>query len=668
LPGLAQNKLSRPTAIDGDISLNLFMSLIPWLVVIWLYGVSACGEETNNVEFQKLAQMADRYELPAPPEKAELVLAYTGQLTWADRGVVFFTDPPPGREKTQSLNKFFVSDNEERLESGNGEGTFLPAFKLADLPNGRACVFYVWSTKTCYPIGKRIPATKPFSVDRKEFGPISPDEGMAFDPLCWIEESPVELLTAVQMTRAGFAKQAREYWHAIQEIYAETEDSQAINETNGLANDLQASREKTLVFCIYSFYYDSYRCQRVPDEKILAKLEALRNEYPQILQEFSGADVFSWGPEFIDSLKYSLTVKDEPMGRVEAALVKTAGHSPSPLGLYPDDDNYAETLSTREIYSGGLSAIKELIALRSSRRVLHGCEEQLGFSSGPPTPPLVISVSRLARQKLLEMTGPLADRDVRKLKEWQGDEAEFFQDLLSNIAVLDGGTSRLVAPIWILENKYPDILIKLCLEQTNVPLANCNFRALVEAVAHANVTNAAKVEALSHLYDRSPGILKKVQALHGLCRVDDAQISDRLAECLNHPFNDVREIQSSAVSYLLADVVNKTNRPEHWKAYLEATQRAKGMMKASLLASLTQIDRKVLNQEMALAIYRELLRDTSRIDMPSWSISVQDHVAGLAAEMLDLETKLWPELTLDERQSLRKQVEQELSQMNLPKF
>jgi hypothetical protein len=54
--------------------------------------------------------------------------------------------------------------------------------------------------------------------------------------------------------------------------------------------------------------------------------------------------------------------------------------------------------------------------------------------------------------------------------------------------------------------------------------------------------------------------------------------------------------------------------------------------------------------------------------LPPANISVQDYAAWLAAILLKIETKQWIDLSAEELQLLRQDVERQLSDMDLPKL
>ena len=623
------------------MSLQVFKAVsrfisIPLLFIVCQTNLTVASDE---MDFDKLVDVARRYNCPQPQESNQLVIGWGG--SW--RSV--------GQSNSQDA------------------GIYRPAFVL-EKAGKTASVLMGFATVSCKS-RKNIPSTRDFILS-------SPDEGEDGYTISHNHVSSFE--TCIQLARLGQKELANQLWNK----FSKSEYIDGGHPHEGIR--VLVSKPK-LLLARSIFEYNKNQTLR-PDsdwQEILKTLEELRNEFPELFSDVREDYNEHYRNQFIDDLKITVAAKSPEKSTVEASLMAWANSTGEMrhLGFY-HSRNVKVDAPARDIFNRGTESIKPLVDLVDDRRItLHVRQAIMNARE------YRLRVGDLAKKLLEEMTGansPTADRQSaiapNLWKDWfasvdLSNESEFFKTAAFNI---ENGKAYRV-PIRVLEARHPNSFINLvqAVAEHAQPTTYCHY--LTYSIRDSKTISVAEKSSLLSMLLRQLPDKKKRSAVQALAHVNKDLTAELVLPLVKQLPEDVEEPYWTSEAANLTHVVMHLKDVEVWTTYLQAAKKSSVGLRMEMMNPMNYSYIARTNLDFRLAFLSSFLDDrTVRVKKAGGEkfsgpcaaftfekISVQNFVAMKLASLI-LKSEDWPDdsWTSARWDQLRKEVRSELTMRNLP--
>jgi hypothetical protein len=590
------------------------------------------GLEPDEIDFPDLVKIADRYALPRPPMKAPLVLANTGWTTT-------------------------LGDS----STSHDPGIYRPAFLVRELPKGQARVLMGWTERVVNASAEHRPATRPYTL-------VPPDKkSKSYVLSCGNMSS---FVTAVQLAQQGKLVEARKVWEQVNA--AEFFDDE--NALEGVGR-WRAKPRVLLARCLYQHFYHAVLREDADLQTIHEKLVQLKHEFPVLFSD----DETNYYPHrrtrFVRHLGLTHSAKNAPRGSVEALLIlwgnRTSGFRH--LGFF-DDHNVESDRPARSIFGMGVRAIPELAKLVEDNRLTRHVSPAI-----MKKPEERVRLGELARRLLKEMTGSQNLATAQTVANQKDEERAFFED-----AAVDLNNGRISGfhdvPLWILGQKYPRSLLAICSGIPSRALPDVPLFTPAEVVAHSELTQEEKTEALAGVCERLKNTSGQRAVLQQLAIVNEERCVALLKPVLSKLPKDVNEPYWTCEAASYTHVLMQLQRDHIWEDYLRVAKRAAVGLRMEMMNPMNYSYIGEKNRGRRLAFLAAFLDDSTVRD-PSVNaarysgpcaaftfgkIEVRDFAAMKIASMLHFQVRATEFWTADQWTRLRREVRAALREETLP--
>ncbi|QDU42363.1 hypothetical protein Mal52_08190 [Symmachiella dynata] len=609
-----------------------------WISIRWfVLTLAVCGKlqgaDRNDIDFPELLKIAERYDLPLPPEKAPLILAYTDRTT-------------------------LTGDS----STSHDPGIYRPAFLLEKLPNGQARVLMGWNTTVVSTDADHRPSTRPYSLQPQQAKP----KGYVLE--C---NNMSSFVTALQLAQRSEMEKAKDIWEQV--------NAAEYFETRNAGEDLgeyRANPQVLLAHGLYLHLYEAVLPANADMKTILKKLFQLKREYPDLFSDDEDLYYPYRRTRFVRDLGLTIAAETAPEGSVEALLIGWGNQNNKfwHLGFF-DDHNIDSARPAREIFLMGAKVFPELNRLSKDQRLTR----QLDWAFVMRRPAERIRLGQLATQLSEVMAGSQKSETATSLGKQKGWEKEFFEK-----AAVDLENRRISGfhevPLWILGQKYPQSLMTICSKIPSRASRDARLFELAETVANSKLTSKEKTEALVGMSERLSDYSRKRSVLQQLARVNEERCIELLQPVLAQLPKDVNETYWTCEAAGYTHVVMQLQNDRIWKDYLEVAKHSAVGLRMEIMDPMNYSYIKDENRNRRLAFLASFLDDTEirdpSIDAAKYEgpcaaftfgkITVRDFAAMKIASVLDLEERPDEFWTQDQWSQLRQRVRTALNREDLP--
>lgn len=585
----------------------------------------SCAQIQWQIDFEPLIAQADRYQLPKPAEKAQLILGNTGWTT------------PIGNSS-----------------SDLDPSVYEPGFLLHANEDGSAKVMLGFAISNCEKRRDHQPATLPFVAK-----PPKPKlGGYAFRG-----NSLTSFSTAIQCARLGDFKNA----NSLAQLYLNAEYKDGFHAQEG-----DGAYEKDIPLLLarisYDFYHQKVREKDADLKQALVMLEKLKAEFPILFSDKAENYYENRRTLFITDLKLTVNSPPPEKDSIEDFLFQVAA-SDVPTHMRESDH------PIYKIYHQGTAAIPELVRLSTSRKLTTGVVP--AFMNAPERR---LRLGGVASSVLLDMVGTHAP-DTASDGIWQtwikttdlSDEKAFFSSAVKSTKS-DQGIDAGV-PLSILFHKYPESALSLAENFSGTD----HLTDFASALMDSTLEKSLKIKGLQTLYQKQRD-LKRRYMLQCLAELDPAAVSKEILPLIEKLPKDVNAPYWTCEEASVTHVVMQLDDPVVWTAFLAKAKTCSVGLRMEFMNPMNYSYIGDTNRDFRLAFLAAFLGDTatrtvkegdSRWDGPHAgftfdTISVRNFAATIIGSLLKVPGDPADHWTEKQWTPYRKQVEMALSKIELP--
>lgn len=598
---------------------------------------SIITENNEDVDFDRLVKIAERYDCPQPNAADVLVVGWDG------------SSRPIGPSNSRNA------------------GIYRPAFVINESSSKEADVLMGFERMKCGS-RKTIPATREFTLD-------SPHESLDGYTIEHNHLSNFE--TCVQLARLGQKELANNLWAK----FSSSNYICGAQPNEGVAA-LLSRTDLLLARAIFEYYENKTLDADSNWREISKMLEQLRGEFPDLFNREGFVGLRR--SEFADDLKATVAAAEPSSGTVEEKLLIWANTTAeTPRFDFFESENDSTNAPAREIFLRGIKSIEPLIELMSDRRITRRVMHSLkGFESR-------YRVGELAELLLVEIAGaqsPMTNQWVTMTpdawRDWLAStdlavEADFLERAAFDV---ESGTAYEV-PVRVLEARHPMRFTKLVetVADKAKPETRCHY--VTGTIRDSRTMSVEeKTELLSLMFEQLPDAQKR-SAVQDLAYVNKDKAAELVLPLIRNIPNDVDGQYWTNEWANLTHVVMPLDDIEVWRAHLKAAKKASVGLRMELMGPMNYSYIGSTNLDFRLAFLSSFLDDEtiriSKDDNPKFdgpcaaftfdTISVRDYVtmqlASLILELDDYPDDSWSSNKWDE---LRKEVRSQLALRRLP--
>ncbi len=621
---------------------------ILWIGSSWfkclLMGFVVCQARllfaADEVDFDKLVRIAERYDCPQPNETDDLIVGWDG--SWRTIG----------------------------QSNSRDAGIYRPGFVING-HSGKEVKVLMGFAKVTAKSRKTIPATRQFTLE-------SPDERR--DGFTILHNHLSSFETSVQLARMGKKDLANKLW--VKFSASEYVDGGHAQEG---VREMLPNPDLLLARSIFEYYKQKTLEPGCNWKDIANALDKLRSEFPTLFSAAKQDYNENYRNQFVEDLKLTVTAIEPMNGTVEERLLTWANTTGDMrhLGFY-DSHNVQADQPVREIFLRGAEAIKPMVDLVGDRRLTLHVRPAVDNARE-----YRLRVGDLAEMLLREISG--ASSPVKN--EWITQKPDIWLDWIANTDLTDetgflesaafdvrSGTTHEV-PIRVMEHRHPERFIKLVetVSKNAKRYTYCHY--VTDAIRDSSTISVAeKSRLLSMMSEQLPDQQKRT-AVQALAYVNKDMTADLVLPLIKKIPKDVNEPYWTSEAAALTHVVMQLDDIKIWREYLQAAKNASVGLRMEMMEPMNYSYIGETNLDFRLAFLSSFLADETvrnqDADPQKYTgpcaaftfkkISVRNYVAMTLASLI-LKTDDYPDdsWTPDKWEILRKEVQLQLAKRNLP--
>jgi hypothetical protein len=553
-------------------------------VLIATIFASDCVAVAQEIDLDKLVEIATRHHLPMPPVAAPLVLAHT--QSWSVLG-------------GQSTSR--------------DPAIYSPAFLLSSTATGSVVVLRGARRETIEP--QREPLWRKFSLDRPE--PRLGHE-VSFDRLS-------VFVCAIQCAARNDRSNALALWQEFAKAQW-LSDAEVFDE-----HSARTDPPLLLGRCIFDHLRSGLLQAQSNWEEIHAAMKVLFQEFPA-LRKGARSVLF-------EDLTTTINTKAPRAASVEGLLLEWSRQPSFRYDLFEGGENTGDK-AARQIISRGRDAIPDLIALLDDRRITAHEVPQINNA-----PARIRRVGELAGILIQEMGGIKGNgfgglpNNGELRAWWEANQKDDEQTLLRKaVFTREGNKITWVneAPARTLAQRYPETLVELWDDFSAHAAADAQPFALAQAVAaSSSLSKERRVEILSN-FARKGMLAQQRPVLQVLAQLDQAACIVLLRPILAKLTNDSTGPYWTCPEAALSHVIMQIEDDQIWKEWVRVAKRSSVGLRMEMMSPMCYTYIGETNRARRLAFLQAFFNDRIERDKSGSEEKFQGPSAGFTFPRMEV--------------------------------